>query len=302
MSSSTADNTCPVCLEEIPKMMLCRVVPCGHNYCYLCLKLWCLNKEDPTCPFCRQIVKNVYCFNKRDSRFLIMKTRDFKFQDKMEDVYQIGKKMINFIKFLIENIFTQCKSNFDFLKSFVESQRNHSEKMKNENIQILVNRWKEKYFSEVLNYQYKWSEIKEDFEDIMEDDERVRENLWDEGFDLRSIEFLKKMTTNLFNYSNFNKEMIERIWRNLNEKDLREICSYKVSYNSLYIKVNKRETLGMIDGIIYQMYETKHSLYNFIRMYSMNLNDENLYKDLEDLYENCVVFLNKTKNYIEISE
>jgi len=55
IGSRMSDQSCPICLEDL---LLPLTLPCGHKFCYLCIKGVALSPSGPTCPLCRQVFSN----------------------------------------------------------------------------------------------------------------------------------------------------------------------------------------------------------------------------------------------------
>ncbi|CAD8043085.1 unnamed protein product [Paramecium primaurelia] len=53
---SSSSQSCSICLQDYQKDSICLVTPCGHIFHDKCLQTWVVDKQNESCPSCRQVL------------------------------------------------------------------------------------------------------------------------------------------------------------------------------------------------------------------------------------------------------
>mmetsp|Transcript_1369 Transcript_1369/g.2814 ORF Transcript_1369/g.2814 Transcript_1369/m.2814 type:complete len:316 (+) Transcript_1369:901-1848(+) len=63
------DSYCPICRTKSQSPLYCRVMPCGHEYCYYCIASRIAQRRGYTCLLCSQNVRSVRMLHSKNESF-----------------------------------------------------------------------------------------------------------------------------------------------------------------------------------------------------------------------------------------
>lgn len=301
MNYSQVNEDCSICLENIKTHEKCSMFPCKHNFCYTCIYGWLKNSK--TCPNDRTLITHVQFIDPQSSNLLKLQINQFITYDDKIKMYKLIKEMKDFINFLIENIETQCKSNYEFIKRFInEKCKINFENITKLDIKKVSSEWKNQYF-EVVNYQYLWSEINDQYNEILDKVNEFLKNSWELKLSNDELVNLKEIMNSLFNVSKRNQSDIGNVFACWKIEDV--ILQHKTEKKIFNNYLRKYDAMKNKDSRmpekIYSMIDwTSYSISKLLRSisYKYEMFSDKVY--LEDVKHKCYNWSENIKKSIII--
>lgn len=299
MKYSQDNEDCSICLEKIKIQDKCSLIPCKHNFCYNCIRGWFQHGQ--TCPYDRTVTTYIKFLDPQSSDLMKLPFNEFiNYDDKMK-MYKLIKETKDFINFLIENIETQCKSINEFIVKFISKQFKMKLKyLHKSDIDKISSDWRSEYF-EVVNYQYLWSEINDQYIDILDRINEFLQSSWDLRFSIEELRDLKETMISLFKTSKMNKIDIENVYINWKVEDIFQQNKKEMKMFHHYVEnclVNKNKDIRMPDKIYSIIDSTSFSISTLLRANLIKYHSKSNREYLKDVKEKCYSYTDNIKRII----